>query len=261
MAAAAPDEPAGARGECEHLAGVVADIDPSVGERGRGLDRRAGGEAPAQASGAGVEGIDVSALVGHVEDAARHQRRRLRGADRPAPADMARLRGERQKLAARPRRLALVVADEGGEEEMAAEGRRGPAAAVGAVVPANVAARRIDRVEPAVEGLLEHAAEAENRRELEQRPAVERPEPPERRPQSRRADRAQPGVVGAVRRPRERRVGRRRLRRLRDSRERHRRRRCQRCRLRPAAPAGDESSDRHNQAHRREAPRYRCSLR
>ena len=74
MAAAAPHEPAGACRECEHLAGVVADVDASVGERGRGLDRRAGGEAPAQAPGAGGEGVHVSVLIGDVEGAVLDER-------------------------------------------------------------------------------------------------------------------------------------------------------------------------------------------
>ena len=194
------------------LAGVVADEDPPVGERGRRLDRRAGVEAPAQASGARGEGVDVSVLAADVDGAAVDERRRLGGADLPPPAHAAGVGRERDELAAVARRMALRVADEGGEEEMVGERRRRPAAEVRVVPPAHAAARRIERVEPPVEDLLEDAAVADDGRELEQVPAVERPEPAERRPHSRRGDRAQAGVVGSVRRPRCRRAlrGRRR---------------------------------------------------
>src|SRR2546423_14431107 len=97
--------------------------------------------------------------------------------------------------------MTLRVPDERGEEEMAGESRRRPAAAVGGVAPTHPAVRRIDRVEATVEGLLEHAAVADDGRELEQVPAVECPEPPERRPQPPRRGAAQARAVGAVRRP------------------------------------------------------------
>jgi len=72
--------------------------------------------------------------------------------------------------------------DEGGEEQTAGERRRRPAAATGVVAPQHPTARRVECVEAPVERLLEDLAVADDRRELEQRPAVERPEPPERRP-------------------------------------------------------------------------------
>src|SRR5947208_16059784 len=96
--------------------------------------------------------------------------------------------------------MTLRVPDERGEEEMAGERRRRPAAAVGGVAPTHPAVRGTDRVEPSVERLLKDAAVADDGRALEQVPAVECPEPPERRPQPPRRGAAPATAVGAVRR-------------------------------------------------------------
>src|SRR5262249_46382960 len=156
----APVEPAGARVERQELAGVVADVDPAVGERGRRLDRRAGVEAPAEPTGGGGEGVDASVLVADVDGAAGGERRRLGRAQGPPPAHAARLGREGDELAAPSRGVALLVADEGGEEEVASERGRRPAAAVRLIPPADTAGRRSERVEASVECLLEHAAVA-----------------------------------------------------------------------------------------------------
>src|SRR2546423_15702934 len=99
--------------------------------------------------------------------------------------------------------MTLRVPDERGEEEMAGERRRRPAAVVGGVAPTHPAVRRIDRVEATVEGLFEHAAVADDGRELEQVPAVECPKPPERRPQARPRGAGPATGFGAVRAARE----------------------------------------------------------
>ena len=123
---AAPDhEPARARVEREKLAGVVADVDPSVGERGRRLDRRAGVEAPAQ-----------------VSRARRRRRRRGRPGRRRRPCRRRRAATTRRGRSSRRQRTRPVAgekatsspparfahgtpdADEGGEEEIV---RRAPA--------------------------------------------------------------------------------------------------------------------------------------
>jgi hypothetical protein len=144
---------------------------------------------------------------------------------------------------------------------MAGERRRRPAAEVRVVPPAHLAGRGIERVEPAVEHLLEDAPVADDRGKLEQVPTVERPESAERRPDAGRGDRAQAGVVGAVRRPRCRRAlrGRRGDRGRNGSGARRRDRRG--LRPRPGVPARGESAGRGDQREGRDAPRYRSTLR
>src|SRR4029077_2038028 len=146
-------------------------------------------EAPAEPPGTGGERVDASVLVADIDGAAVDERRRFRRADLPPPAHAACLGREGDQLAAAPCRMALRVADEGGEEEVVRERGRRPAAAVRLVTPAHPAGRGIERVEPPVERLLEDAAVADDGRELEEVPSVERPQTTERRPDSRPCDR------------------------------------------------------------------------
>jgi hypothetical protein len=174
----------------------------------------------------------------------RQDRRRREATTRrgrsPSAADVAGGGGEGEQLSVAEPRPAAAVRDEGGEKEMVGERRGRPTAAVGVVAPAHAAGGRVERIEPPVESLLEDAAVADDGRELEQSPAVERPDASEGRPEPSGRNGPKPRVVSSVRRPRQGRAHRRRpgLGRGRD------RRRRRRDGLRPAAPAGDERAGR-----------------
>ena len=166
----------------------------------RALDRSAQIGRPACATGRGVERPHAAGPVADHDGAAGDERRRLGRADLPSPPELPGQGVEGGHLAVPEARVALAAPDERLEDEVAPECGRGPAAAGRAIVPGHPAGGGSERDEPPVERRQVHAAVPDDRRELEQRPPVEGPRPPKRRPQAERRGTVA-RVVIAVRRP------------------------------------------------------------